>query len=291
MRLHPTHRRSPGGTAIAAVLSALLVATCSGPAAPEPPSANRTAVAPALPPPGTAATPSPSPALATASPSPAPSAADPPAPARALDPLPQPGRFAMDLYRRGDFVSQATVDWCVPASILTMMNVIDGRDHAARPTQRRLDRIARSLSSPRLRGPGSEPEGWAATLDRFGYGPYAVVVERTRARALRTAAHALRLTGRPVGLLVWRGAHAWVMTGFEATADPARTDDFRVTHVRVSDPWFPRERGAWGRTRGPDSRLSATRLADVFLRWRRPLARYAELDGRFVLVIPVAARR
>ena len=27
-------------------------------------------------------------------------------------------------------------------------------------------------------------------------------------------------TGRPVGLLVWRGAHSWVLHGYEATADP-----------------------------------------------------------------------
>jgi hypothetical protein len=39
--------------------------------------------------------------------------------------------------------------------------------------------------------------------------------------AMRLAAMSIRTTGRPVGLSSGR-AHAWVMSGFEATADPAR---------------------------------------------------------------------
>jgi hypothetical protein len=153
-----------------------------------------------------------------------------------LDPPPQAGPFAIDLFEKGDFVSQARVDWCVPASILTMMRMIDlARDPMA-PTQKELDRLARSLSTERLRGAGSEPEGWAGSLNRLGYGPYEVRAERTRAAAIATAARALRLTGRPVGLLVWRGAHAGVISGFRATADPAYTDDFTVTHIRSGDP-------------------------------------------------------
>ena len=51
------------------------------------------------------------------------------------------------------------------------------------------------------------PTGGTATLDE----------------ALRLAAASIRQTNRPVGLLVWRGRHAWVMSGFKATADPLRT--------------------------------------------------------------------
>lgn len=204
-----------------------------------------------------------------------------------LDPQPARGRFAMDLYRRGDFVSQATTEWCVPASILTMANVVGGRRAEQMPTQGALDRISRSLSSSRLVGAGSEPEGWARALDRLGFGPYVVRAESTMARAIRAAALAIRQTGRPVGLLIWRGAHAWVLTGFEATADPASTTNFRVLAVRVTDPWYPRPTGTWGRTRPPDARVGVDRLARVYLRWRRPTVRYAELDGRFVLVLPI----
>lgn len=255
-------------------------------ASPPTPSSRPSALPAVIAPPAPAATlptltPVPS-ALPTTSPAP-----DWAVPAPSLDPPAGPGRFAIDLYRRGDFVPQATVEWCVPAAMLTMMNVIDDDRKRSRPGQRWLNRTARSLSSPRLVGPGSEPEGWARTLDRLGYGPYRVVARPTRAKALATAARALRFTGRPVGLLVWRGSHAWVMTGFEASADPAWTDDFRVTRVRISDPWYPRARAAWGRPPRPDTRMSAAGLAKVFLRWRRPAVRYAELDGRYVLVLPV----
>lgn len=199
-------------------------------------------------------------------------------------------RFAIDLYEKGDFVPQARSDWCVPAAIQTMANLTVSGDAAdgSVPSQRRLDRLARSLSSDRLVGPGSEPEGWAGALNRLGYGPYVVVSVRTRDGAITAAARAIALTRRPVGLLMWRGAHAWVMSGFEATADPATTDDFRVTHVRIVDPWYPRTSSIWGRGQRPDTRIAVSRLAADFLRWRRPAVAYTEKDGHYVLVLPVA---
>jgi hypothetical protein len=218
-------------------------------------------------------------------PTPPPSTPDPPR--SALDPPPSAGRFAIDLYDKGDFVSQARADWCVPASILSMMNMIDADRIGQTPTQRKLDRLARSLSTPRLRGAGAEPEGWAASLDRLGLGPYEVRAERTRSAAITAAARALRLTGRPVGLLMWRGAHAWVMSGFRATADPAYTDHFSVTHIYVLDPWYPRVSSIWGPARPPGATVPVRRLAEDFLAWRRPAVRYPEKDGRFVLVVPV----
>ena len=205
-----------------------------------------------------------------------------------LDPPPRSGRFAIDLFDDEDFVSQARSDWCVPASIIAMIRMIGLEGDRARPTQRALDRLARKLSTPRLRGAGSEPEGWAGTLNKLGYGPYEVRAERTRGAAIEAAARALRLTGRPVGLLMWRGAHAWVMSGFRATADPAYTDEFDVTHVYVVDPWYPRVSSIWGKAQPPGARVPVRRLAEDFLAWRRPAVRYPEKDGRFVLVVPVA---
>jgi hypothetical protein len=204
-----------------------------------------------------------------------------------LDPPPQPGPFAIDLFDKDDFVSQARVDWCVPASILTMMHMIDPARGRKTPTQDELDRLARSLSSPRLRGAGSEPEGWAKSLNRLGYGPYEVRAERTRAAAIAAAARAIRLTRRPVGLLIWRGAHAWVMSGFRATGDPAYTNDFAVTDIDVQDPWYPRVSSIWGPSRPPDATVRVGLVAEEYLAWRRPAVRYPEMDGQFVLVVPV----
>ncbi len=239
---------------------------------------------PSSPPPVSVPTSGPA-ASAIPSPSPGPTTSPDPRP----DATPRRTAFHIDLYRRGDFVSQARSDWCVPASIQMMARLIDRTAAGTLPSQRTLDRRARALSSPRLVGRGSEPQGWAGVLNRLGYGPYRVVAIETRTAAIKAAARALRLTGRPVGLLMWHGAHAWVMSGFAATADPARTNAFRVIRVRISDPWYPRATSAFGATRGPDSSLGLAQLAAGFLRWRRPLARYAELDGRFVLVLPVAA--
>jgi hypothetical protein len=194
----------------------------------------------------------------------------------------------MSLFTRGDFVSQARRDWCVPASILSMINMIHVAQARRPPSQRELDRLARRLSTWRLRGAGSEPEGWAKTLNRLGYGPYVVRAERTRASAIRTAARAIRLTGRPVGLLVWRGAHAWVVTGFRASADPALTDAFMVTHLSVLDPWYPRRSSVWGPSLRPNAIVPVRQVAKDYLAWRRPAVRYPEKDGRFVLVVPVA---
>jgi hypothetical protein len=228
---------------------------------------------------------------ATSSPAAAPSPISPaaPEPTSGPDPTARLGPVAIDLFADGDFVSQARADWCVPAAILTMANMIDVRASAAErtPSQAKLDRLARALSTDRLVGAGSEPEGWAGALNHLGLGPYVVTSESTRMDAIATAARALRLTGRPVGLLLWRGAHAWVMSGFEATADPLSTDDFAVTHIRVVDPWFPRWSSIWGPGQAPDARIAVSQLAVDFLPWRRPTVRYPEKDGRFVLVLPV----
>jgi hypothetical protein len=210
------------------------------------------------------------------------------APAKGSERLPRP--FRIDLYTPAAFVSQATTTFCIPASLLTMMNMIDGRSVDSFAAQERLYDQARRFSTWRLRGDGAEAEGWARTLNDHGYGPYVVHVSRTRTAAIATAARALRQTGRPVGLMMWRGAHAWVMSGFRATADPRVSSDFRVTHVVVSDPWYPRVSSIWGPSRPPDAVVPADELGDDFLAFDRPLMSYPDKDGRFVLVLPVLRR-
>ncbi len=224
---------------------------------------------------------------ATIAPSPGPTLA----PTASFDPAPKPGPFSMNLYRRGDFASQVTKIYCVPGAMQTMMNVMDrGATKASRAVQDRLYRLARRLSTDRLRGQGTEPEGWARGLEKLGYGRFKVVAAASREGAIKAAARAIRRTNRPAGLLVWRGAHAWVMTGFKATADPALTDDFRVTHVRIVDVWYPRVSSIWGASDKPNTLVPVRRLPADYLPWRRPLMRYPEKDRKFVLVMPVGER-
>ncbi len=220
-----------------------------------------------------------------------------------LRPRPAAGPFAMNLYRRGDFVSQQTQYWCVAASAQTMINIMepDSADRTRR-YQRRLQFQARRLDQDddgfwrRLMGEDRWRKGhhglglqdWAGLLNANGYGPYHVDRAETRKQAIRKAARAIRLTGKPAGLVVWRGAHAWVMSGFEATADPAFTNAYKVTRVYIQDPWYPAVSTIWGASRPPNAAVPVKALARDFLRYDRPLRRHPKRDGRFMLVLPTA---
>ncbi|MET1232432.1 MAG: hypothetical protein ABWY52_06245 [Candidatus Limnocylindrales bacterium] len=216
---------------------------------------------------------------------------DPPE-APAVEPILDPpavveGPFEMDLYRRNDFVTEATKWYCVPAAMLTMINIMSRGAEHSRATQKGLYQLARRLSTKTLVGKGAEPIGWARGLEQLGFGAFEVGVHRTRRQAIQAAARAIRLTGRPAGLLVWRGAHSWVMSGFQATADPAVTDEFTVTHVNIEDVWYPYVSSIWGKSRPPDALVPVASLKEDYLKWRRPTRRYRDMDGRFVTILPV----
>ena len=228
-------------------------------------------------------TPTPTPAP-TASPTPEPSPTEIPQ----LVPLPTPtpkAVLAMNLYRQGDFVSQVTKEQCMPAAMQIMLNIIRPKDNRTAAFQKQLDTLAQKLSH--MANGGSEPRGWAAGLAQMGGGKYKVEVAPSRTKAILRAVTAMRATGRPVGLLVWRGAHSWVLHGYEATADPRSGKPFTVTHLYVSDPWYPRISSIWGPSRGPNARITPKQLEEDYLPWKRPTGRYPGMDGQFVLVIPV----
>ena len=106
---------------------------------------------------------------------------------------------------------------------------------------------------------------------------------------MRTAARAIAVTGRPVGLLVWRGRHAWVMSGFTATADPRETDDFRVIRAIVHDPLYPHGSAIWGPSPSPGEAIPLAALGRQFVP-RRMTNRFgglpSTLGGKYVLVLP-----
>jgi hypothetical protein len=204
----------------------------------------------------------------------------------------EPPHVRVELYRQGDFVSQTNSVQCVGASMQMMLNMIRSQNDGSARTQLELQQLARK-NSPKRIGPGgiefTRPRrgassfGWAAGLSRIGGGPYRVTSTPTLGGALKIAATAMRETGRPVGLLVWHGAHAWVMSGFTAT----RTSDGRidrVTSVTVLDPWYPRSSPTYGPSPRPGTRLSPRQLAADYLRWRRHHA--SPFDGQYVLVVP-----
>jgi hypothetical protein len=202
--------------------------------------------------------------------------------------------YRLNLYRNGDFVAQTNLVQCVGASMQMMINMMAPKNDRTARTQLSLQNLARKYSAQfgfsdslvdgtiRQRR-GASSRGWSFGLSLLGYGPYRVTSATTMAEAVDVAAIAMRRTGRPVGLLVWQGAHAWVMSGFEATADPF-SGVARVTHVFVQDPLYPRGSRTWGPSPKPNTRLSVKQLAADFVPWRP--GRGTGMSGRFVLVLP-----
>ncbi|HEY6057638.1 MAG TPA: hypothetical protein VIV06_06360 [Candidatus Limnocylindrales bacterium] len=205
--------------------------------------------------------------------------------------------FRLDLAEPRDFVAQTNFVQCVGASMQMMLNILrPGSDRTA-ATQLELQNVARRLSPSRRDGivrDGASAVGWSEGLNELGAGPYKLVGLATLDEALVVAARAISETHRPVGLLVWRGRHAWVMSGFEATADPLSGRDFAVTRAIVLDPLYPHGSSLWGPSPRPRQALAPSALGRQFVPrhgWRItggtvPDSPMADLNGKYVLVLP-----
>jgi hypothetical protein len=209
-----------------------------------------------------------------------------------------PKPFRLNLYRKGDFVSQTNLVQCVGTSMQMMINMMRAKDDRTAGWQLELQNLARRYSARNWDGTeangqvrqrrGASVRGWAFGLNKLGFGPYKVTSGATIEDAVRMAAIAMRQTGRPVGLLVWRGRHAWVMSGFESIGDPLTDADARITHVYVQDPLYPRTSSVWGKSPAPNTRLTLRQLGADFLPRR---SRMGNTGGRFTIVAPYAELR
>jgi hypothetical protein len=149
-----------------------------------------------------------------------------------------------------------------------MLNMIRAEDDRTAATQLELQNLARATSGHRPDGrerQGASIRGWTAGLNQLGAGPYRTTGATDIQSILKITAEAMRDTNRPVGLLVWRGRHAWVMAGFTATADPRYTDDFEVTNVIVMDPLYPYGSKTWGPSPKPRESLTVEELGRQFV--------------------------
>lgn len=198
--------------------------------------------------------------------------------------------YRVDLLRPGDFVTQHTDVACVGASVQMMLNILrPGADRSTSGQQAAL-RTAQLRSNPVFvrRSGGASALGWAYALERLGGGPYRVRAFSSRTEALREVAEAVRTTGRPAGLLIWAGVHAWVVSGFRSTGDPATDPGFGVSGVIISDPWWPRPTNSHGRTLPPGTELTPEALARHFVLFQRgPRRGGSALNGSYVVVLPV----
>ncbi len=177
--------------------------------------------------------------------------------------------YKMNLYEQGSFATQYTWTWCVGATSQMMLNLVKDTSNTTKAQQKKLVQYAMNNDGHAGSQGGSDATGFAATLREHGAGSYQATTYSTFRKSVRKAIKAIRQTGKPVGLLVMGGRHAWVMHGFEATADPAQTNDFEVTHVYVSGPLYPKQTSGYF-DRPPNTRLTIDQFRTPFRRFDDP---------------------
>ncbi len=197
-------------------------------------------------------------------------------------------RGGVDLYRTGVFSTQKTWYWCTAADLQMMRNIVHHKTKHSKAQQRRFFGYMRAHERYRIPlRDGVDPAGWAAGLRHFVDPRYRLVSSGSFKAALRSAVRNLRRTELPVAIAVAHGDHAWVLTGFTATADPAVTDRFKVTGVRVSGPLWGLQSRAYGYDMHPDKKITRQQFRRFFTPWH-----YAGIgmvwEGRWVSVQPIA---
>ena len=196
------------------------------------------------------------------------------------------GRY--DLYRSGVFSSQQTMTWCVAASVQMMLNIV--RDQSDHSYANQHEYIHYARQHDRYKDPkitGTDGQGWVAALHHFGglYN-YEIVGSESFKSALRSSIKRLRTTGQPVGLIIDHHYHAWVMTGFEASADPKVDSSFVVKAVYIMGPLYPRPRQSNGLDPPPDSRLTRRELGHYLNTYIDHLKPNSPLEGKYVTIQP-----
>jgi hypothetical protein len=197
-------------------------------------------------------------------------------------------RGGIDLYRPGVFTTQKTWYWCTAADVQIMRNIVHHKTNHSKAQQRRFFDYMRARDRyPIPLRDGVDPVGWTAGLRHFVDPRYRLVSSGSYKDALRSAVRNLRLTNLPVAIAVAHGNHAWVLTGFTATADPAASSRFRVTSVRVTGPLWGLQSRSYGYDMRPDTKLTRKQFKRFFTPWHYPRIRMV-WEGRWVSVQPVA---
>jgi hypothetical protein len=198
-------------------------------------------------------------------------------------------RGGMNLYRAGAFSTQKSWLWCTAAGLQIMRNIkYDQQDHS-RWNQNKYFEYMRTKNRYSLpRSAGVDPQGWTAGLRHYVDDRYRLIASTSFTTALRLAVKRMRLTNLPVALTVSHGNHGWVLHGFTATADPAKTYDFTVTSVRVSGPLWGLQNRTFGYDMPPNKKLTVTQLKQFFTKWWYAPKRMI-WDNKYVSIQPVPA--
>jgi hypothetical protein len=184
------------------------------------------------------------------------------------------------------FAHQQTKIWCAPSAVQMALAALGLADTSAAFQSALQAKIGSWTSRADSRNGGWGPEAMTRALADNGAAGYEVRTHATREAALLDASRAIMETSSPVILLAWRGAHAWVMTGFRATADPRRFPDAEIEGAFILDPWFPWVSTIWGPSDPAGTFQDAAEMRRNFLPWKRPEGRYPGRDGMYVTVVP-----
>jgi hypothetical protein len=188
----------------------------------------------------------------------------------------------VDLARDSAIVRQYTSYYCVPASAQTMLNLVKGTSDRSRATQDRLYREIRAANKYRYPTRGNDVRGWARVLNaRLGAGgAYADVSFTSRSAAYATIVSSLDRTGRPVGIVVDRGTHAWTVLGFKVRETIGVPGARTILGFYVVGPLGP------GSDPWPKAYYTVDQLSTRFTRyheWQFPVV----WEGKFVIVAPM----
>jgi hypothetical protein len=241
---------------------------------------------------GNASPPASSPAAPSSTASPTtPAATQVPSPTPTPRPERKPVNVRIEPRPAAVFASEQTDKWCAAAAVQIALNVNgpDRRIDTSVARQRQIrDLEVRLTTRKDSRNGGVGPLGMVATLEQLGKVDYELHGYATRAAALRAAAKAISGTGHAAILLAWRGAHAWVMTGYRADADPAIFRNATVKGAYIIDPWYPRVSSIWGPSDKPGVYQDRAEMKRNYLPWKRPEGRYPGRDGRFLAILPTS---
>jgi PKD repeat protein len=192
----------------------------------------------------------------------------------------------VQLYSPGIYSKQATMRLCVAASNQMIRNIVFGERRHSTATQKLYNAWGRGHNGYKTpAAAGVDPAGWQSMLRRYVDPGYHIFAGGSYGSAIKRAATAIRLTGRPAGVFVMHGIHAWVISGFTATADPAVTNTFKVLTVNVEGPLFGIRPSINGYDPTPNIRMSVSRFSHYLLPFRDPY----EPKGwrnKYVVVIP-----
>jgi hypothetical protein len=186
------------------------------------------------------------------------------------------------------FISQNTNEMCASSAAQMAISILSGTPDQTKATQNAIKKYidANSTFADSHDG-GAGPLGVANVVTEYTGVPYEERIAKTRDAALRDAAATISRTGKPVLLLVWWGAHVWVMTGFRADSDPAANPNAVIEGVYILDPWYPRTSTIWGKSDPPGAFHDAAAMKHSYIGWTRPEGKYPTRDGKFVYVAPV----